>query len=293
VTQEESSSNRVCRGCGIDISHRNGKARTCSEKCRQKTRGPRDKEKLKELARKHYLANKDAYLEKAKRWNASERGSHYYQSDRYAMVKKQIHVKRQSRRNPWADAHVRLFYLHRRRQDLKHCAHVALFEEVATAPMQARRYKARMEPWKNPCFDDATKYRIRYRLDLAFRLKEINRQTRRRDVLLARDDGTQNFWLLLRERKTCPYCGARITRDNAVADHMDPVSRGGANGQHNLTICCKSCNAKKQARPFSEWLEMLSETRRRAARLWYVRKHGHAPEAAVSQQFLVFEFASC
>jgi 5-methylcytosine-specific restriction endonuclease McrA len=69
-----------------------------------------------------------------------------------------------------------------------------------------------------------------------------------------------------------------ITKENAVADHMDPIKLGGANGQHNLTICCKSCNTKKSGKPFLAWVAMLPEHRRSPALTWYKRKHGHGPE---------------
>jgi 5-methylcytosine-specific restriction endonuclease McrA len=97
-----------------------------------------------------------------------------------------------------------------------------------------------------------------------------------------------NYWALLKERKTCPYCGEKITTENAVADHMDPMKLGGANSQHNLTICCRPCNQKKSGRPYLDWVAMLPEQRRGPAITWYKRKHGHGPE----QSSLSFEFAA-
>jgi 5-methylcytosine-specific restriction endonuclease McrA len=173
----------------------------------------------------------------------------------------------------------------------KHEAHVKAFDAVATASMQARRYKARGEPWKNPRLSDALKYKIKYRMSLEFRLKEINRQTHRKETLLKRNDRTANFWVLLRERKTCPYCGNPITEENAVADHMDPLKLGGANSSHNLTICCRSCNQAKRDKPFTIWLDALPEQRRRAARRWYRRKHGAWPEEKHRQPGFVLEFS--
>jgi len=70
---------------------------------------------------------------------------------------------------------------------------------------------------------------------------------------------------------------------------MEPLKLGGANGQHNLTICCKPCNTKKSKKPFTEWLEYLPENRRRAAALWFRKKHQRWPDE--SQPSLVFEFA--
>jgi len=43
----------------------------------------------------------------------------------------------------------------------------------------------------------------------------------------------------------CPYCGGKLTVTNFVADHKDPISRGGLFTLDNLAICDKSCNFRK------------------------------------------------
>ena len=144
------------------------------------------------------------------------------------------------------------------------------------------------KPWLNPHLSRADQYTMRYSMDLEFRLGEINRQTWRKQTLEARDDGTIDFRALLAERKTCPYCGTAITKENAVADHLDPVKLGGANSQHNLTICCRECNKRKSGRHYLDWVAMLPEDRKGPALRWYKRKHGHDP----SQDSLAFEFAA-
>jgi hypothetical protein len=189
------------------------------------------------------------------------------------------------------ESHVAIWRRHLKTAS-NHTSHVKAFQEWKRNPASmgwcARFYKRRGDPWNNPHISAAAKFKIQYRLDSAFRLYHINKAGWRRDNLSWRNDGTINFRGLLNERKTCPYCGEKITPENAVADHMDPMKLGGANSQHNLTICCRSCNRKKSGRPYLEWVAMLPEQRRGPAIVWYKRKHGHVPE----QSSLTFEFAA-
>ena len=114
--------------------------------------------------------------------------------------------------------------------------------------------------------------------DSDFKTRHLRSSGRRRDTVIARDDNTANWFDLFSERKTCPYCGTQITREIAVIDHMDPIKLGGCHGKHNLTICCRDCNSRKSGKHYSDWLAMLPEARRNAARRWYIRKHGKPPE---------------
>jgi len=122
--------------------------------------------------------------------------------------------------------------------------------------------------------------RNRLATDLEFKRRQFNRQGYRKEILISRDDGTGKFSELMSERKTCPYCGIRITQENVVIDHMDPIKLGGDNGKHNLTVACRYCNHRKAAKHYSDWLAMLPEARRNAARRWYIRKQGKPPEDA-------------
>ncbi len=186
------------------------------------------------------------------------------------------------------NAHINAWIKYNNSIKVKHDAHVSDFRQlIKQSPEWCERFYTDLgQPWRNPHLTDAQKYTSQYRNDPAFRLGEINRATWRKDVLAARDDGTQNFLLLLKERKTCPYCLTPITKENAVADHMNPLKLGGANSQHNLTICCRECNQRKSGKPFTDWLAMLPEHRRRPALRWYQRKQQHPP--AQSSLTLVF-----
>jgi 5-methylcytosine-specific restriction endonuclease McrA len=51
----------------------------------------------------------------------------------------------------------------------------------------------------------------------------------------------------LEENKNCEciYCGTKLTKENATADHIVPISKGGNNTQINLIVCCKDCNSER------------------------------------------------
>lgn len=56
--------------------------------------------------------------------------------------------------------------------------------------------------------------------------------------------------VLAESGRTCHYClGAATT-----ADHVIPISRGGAIGKSNLVACCKNCNTSKGDRTVEEWV---------------------------------------
>lgn len=48
----------------------------------------------------------------------------------------------------------------------------------------------------------------------------------------------------------CCYCGAPTDE----IDHIDPISRGGANQWENLTASCKACNRAKSNRALLAWM---------------------------------------
>lgn len=67
--------------------------------------------------------------------------------------------------------------------------------------------------------------------------KPISRSTR--DKVFARDG------------EVCAYCG---TTDGPFhLDHVLPLSRGGCNSDHNLTVACAPCNISKRNRTPEEW----------------------------------------
>lgn len=58
---------------------------------------------------------------------------------------------------------------------------------------------------------------------------------------------------------------------------MIPLHLGGEHSAANVTPCCLSCNSRKQAQPFDEWLDNLSEPHKTRALREYMRKRGSHP----------------
>jgi 5-methylcytosine-specific restriction endonuclease McrA len=80
---------------------------------------------------------------------------------------------------------------------------------------------------------------------------------KRRRVAAERSDGslTRNaVKRLFACAKTCPYCGIHFDADDKTLDHVIALARGGSHSIRNALVCCKSCNAKKQAKDLARWL---------------------------------------
>lgn len=52
-------------------------------------------------------------------------------------------------------------------------------------------------------------------------------------------------------KSVCVACGSK---ENIVADHIIPLSRGGDNSEGNLQPLCHSCNCSKKNKTMSEWI---------------------------------------
>lgn len=48
----------------------------------------------------------------------------------------------------------------------------------------------------------------------------------------------------------CFYCGGRLTAEWSTVDHLEPLSRGGADVESNMVLACRRCNRRKSDLPF-------------------------------------------
>lgn len=51
--------------------------------------------------------------------------------------------------------------------------------------------------------------------------------------------------ILLRQDKSCFYCGKKLTLSSSTLDHCIPKSKGGSDDFDNLVLACKKCNQDK------------------------------------------------
>lgn len=54
----------------------------------------------------------------------------------------------------------------------------------------------------------------------------------------------------------CIYSGVLLTDENATADHIIPISKGGNNTKVNLIVCSKECNAERGDQDFYDYLRI-------------------------------------
>jgi 5-methylcytosine-specific restriction endonuclease McrA len=59
------------------------------------------------------------------------------------------------------------------------------------------------------------------------------------------------------EQGVCYYCKAKITVASFVADHKNPIARGGSFSRENLAICCAPCNFRKGVLTSSEFNRLI------------------------------------
>ncbi|MGW2591682.1 HNH endonuclease [Streptomyces sp. NPDC001515] len=57
--------------------------------------------------------------------------------------------------------------------------------------------------------------------------------------------------ILARWGHACAYCGAFATH----LDHVHPLSKGGADAEHNVIPACAACNLSKGPKTLAEWSE--------------------------------------
>jgi 5-methylcytosine-specific restriction endonuclease McrA len=79
-------------------------------------------------------------------------------------------------------------------------------------------------------------------------LKYSGKNVRRRTSGFAKEFIEQN------KGAKCLYCDNILTPENATADHIIPISKGGNNTQVNLVVCCKDCNTERGDLDFKYYL---------------------------------------
>lgn len=76
------------------------------------------------------------------------------------------------------------------------------------------------------------------------RIYQYNRKNKQK----AQSDGTvtPEFMKKLYEKENCCWCGEFVPVDKRTAEHIKPLSLGGAHSIYNLDMACLSCNSSKK-----------------------------------------------
>lgn len=134
-------------------------------------------------------------------------------------------------------------------------------------------YAATGKPWLNPRLTAAEKWSVRYKDDLEFNVIEKARlyakKMRRKHGIAIANDKTVSPTLLI-DARTCLYCGAKFDdKCKPTLDHLIPLTKGGTHSAANLVVCCLSCNSRKGARDFLEFVQTLRDPfKSRSLRVW-------------------------
>jgi 5-methylcytosine-specific restriction endonuclease McrA len=54
--------------------------------------------------------------------------------------------------------------------------------------------------------------------------------------------------VVVRDRSTCMYCGAKLAKSEATVDHVVPRAQGGTSSWTNTVAACFTCNQRKSSR---------------------------------------------
>ena len=88
-------------------------------------------------------------------------------------------------------------------------------------------------------------------------LKYNGKNVKRRTSGFAKDFLDENMGA------NCIYCDIELDKENATADHIIPISKGGNNTQVNLVVCCKDCNNERGNLDFDEYLTLKNKKYRK------------------------------
>lgn len=84
----------------------------------------------------------------------------------------------------------------------------------------------------------------------------------RRHKVKVSSDGTVTveFLTALYNQTACHYCKQETVSQARTADHVIPLSKGGAHSAANLVMACSTCNSSKRDKSAGEFISTLQPT---------------------------------
>ena len=285
----------TCAHCGTEFSGR--KRKYCSDDCAGEAKYQRDmivrhiRRKLGTIGSAERKSRIDEFLTEYGDWAGyleSQPGREYYTSPLYKRIARFRAARRQGRApqyRPLNDGERAIWQAYKARR-AAWGRYLAICAQIDSGEWGQVRRLNTPSPYALMTDDQARmstarEWKWRYNNDPKFRAKEKARlflaKQRRRYQQEVTDDGTVTAEHI-DQRKNCLYCGTKLTDKNRTLDHMIPLSKGGQHSAANVVECCKSCNSRKHAKDFGQWLDELEpQDRRRAEREW-IRRKGAPPQ---------------
>jgi 5-methylcytosine-specific restriction endonuclease McrA len=127
-------------------------------------------------------------------------------------------------------------------------------EHQRGATFRAReRERSRARYQEDPAYRERRKSQVRefQQTDEGQALMRQRRDRRRARTRNVPHEPYNRAELFERWGYSCCYCDAPATD----VEHIKPISRGGADALHNLTVACGPCNGSKGAKTLAEWAD--------------------------------------
>ena len=179
-----------------------------------------------------YMENRDHYIEKSRR---------YYQENKDIIAEKmkEYHIKNKEHKKEYDKKY---------REKNKEVDKERLKKYYEENKDKLREYhKKYYEENKDKIKETNNKWKLNNIEKV--RLSKKKRKNKRKEL---KADLTVQEWDYIKEyfNNSCAYCGVECELEQ---EHFIPVTKGGEYTKSNIITACRSCNASKGNRDFSEW----------------------------------------